>query len=67
MNHTQSQEKRILAYLKAGHTLTPLQALRKFGSFRLGARIHKLRKRYLIKSRLVEVNGRRVARYLLVH
>lgn len=38
-----SQAKRILAYMKAGNRITPIEALEKFGSFRLGARIADLR------------------------
>ena len=38
-----SQEKQILNYLRAGNSLTPLEALHKFGCFRLGARIWDLR------------------------
>ncbi len=63
-----SQNQRILAWLKSGRTITPLQALRKFGCFRLGARIHNLKEEgYLIKSRLVSERGKRFARYLLVN
>lgn len=39
-----SQCKLILAHLLAGHTLTPLEALRLFGCLRLGGRIFDLRK-----------------------
>ena len=38
-----SQNKRILDYLKSGKKLNPLQALEKFGCFRLSARILDLR------------------------
>lgn len=41
MSHL-SQEQKILAYLKDGHTLTPLEALNKYGCFRLAARINAL-------------------------
>ena len=34
-----SQTARILSYLLEGHSITPLEALDKFGCFRLGARI----------------------------
>lgn len=34
-----SQAQRILAYMKEGNTITPLEALHKFSCFRLGARI----------------------------
>jgi transposase len=34
-----SQTKQILEYLQQGNTITPLEALRKFGCFRLTSRI----------------------------
>lgn len=34
-----SQTKRILAYMQAGHSITPYDALRMFSCMRLGARI----------------------------
>jgi hypothetical protein len=62
-----SQADRILAYMKKGRTLTPLEALEKFGCFRLGARVWQLKKAgHDIRSRLVDVNGKKVSRYLLV-
>jgi hypothetical protein len=61
-----SQCSRILGYLGAGHTLTPLQALRKFGTLRLGARCYELRQRgHDIRSEIVERGGKRVALYRL--
>lgn len=39
-----AQADAILADLKAGHALTPQDALRKFQCFRLAARIHELRR-----------------------
>ena len=38
-----TQNQRILDYLKSGKTLTPLEALNKFGCLRLSARIFNLR------------------------
>ena len=38
-----TQAQRILIYLKTGKSLTPLEALKKFGCFRLAARISNLR------------------------
>lgn len=40
-----SQNKEILDHLKSGKTITPTEALDKFGCFRLGARIKNLRKK----------------------
>lgn len=63
---TQSQCTRILKYLRKGGALTPLDALRKFGSFRLGARVYDLRKSgHAISRRMVEKGGKRVAEYRL--
>ena len=39
-----SQNEAIREYLEAGHSITPLEALNKFGCFRLGARIADLKK-----------------------
>lgn len=59
---TQSQS--ILKHLKAGRTLTPLEALRKFGTLRLSGRILELREAgYRIRTKLVSVRGKRVAEY----
>lgn len=38
-----SQNQKISEWLLSGKTINPLQALEKFGSFRLGARIHDLK------------------------
>jgi hypothetical protein len=59
-----SQNNRILAYLRQGHSLTPLVALRMFGCFRLAARIYDLR--YIgvnVKQRLIRIRGKRVSVY----
>jgi len=62
----ESQEKRILEALRAGDKLTPLDALDRFGCFRLGARIHDLRRKgWPIESEIVERGGKRVAVYWL--
>ena len=59
-----SQTDRILKHLKSGRKLTPLEALSRFGSFRLGARIRELREAgYDIKTTLVKRGGSRVAQY----
>lgn len=68
-SNAKSQCEQILAYLKQGRTITPLEALDKFGCFRLGARVWDLKKDgHDIRSRIVDVgNGKRVARYLLIN
>jgi hypothetical protein len=60
-----TQADQILAHLKSGGTITPLEALDKFGCFRLGARIFDLKRDgHDIQKELVEVgDGKRVARY----
>ena len=64
----ESQNKQIKAWLESGKSITPLDALNLFGSFRLGARIFDLKNDYgmNIKTEMVEENGKRYARYSLV-
>lgn len=64
---TQSQTKRILAYLQDGNAITPIEALDLFGCFRLGARIADIKKLgYDIVTEMVTVrDNKRVARYHL--
>ena len=62
----ESQEKEILKYLKAGNSLTSLEALMKFGSMRLSARIYNLKQLgHDIKSEIVVTKGKRVAKYFI--
>ena len=60
-----TQAGRILAHLRAGHRLTALEALERFGCFRLAARVHELRREgWAIEERTVETRGgKRVAEY----
>jgi len=61
-----TQSAAILSYLKHKHTLTPLQALRLFGCWRLSGRILELRQAgYRIVTDMVRVGEKRVARYRL--
>lgn len=62
-----SQEAQIEQYLRAGNSITPLEALNKFGCFRLGARIKELRDAGLdIRTEMVRtLSGKRVAEYSL--
>ena len=66
---TQSQESQILDYLKSGRSLTPIQALVKFGSFRLSGRIHRLREQgHPIKTEIIETESeKRVAKYSYIY
>lgn len=63
----ESQNKQIKAWLESGKSLTPLEALVMFNSFRLGARVFDLKNDYgmNIKTEMVEKNGKRFARYSL--
>ena len=63
------QSTQILAHLKAGKTITPLDALKKFYCLRLGARIHDLRARGHAIENVWHTtsDGKRVARYRLAN
>lgn len=62
-----SQREMILAHLERA-TLTPLQALRLYRCFRLAPRILELKKDgHEIRTDIVEVSGKRIARYALIN
>ena len=64
-----TQEARVLTLLRERGALglTPIEALREVGTFRLGARIWNLRKDHDIETHWVTTeNGARIARYVLV-
>jgi hypothetical protein len=59
-----SQNETILQHLKKGKKITPLDALEKFGCFRLAARISDLRKDgHLISTEYVTKDGKTFASY----
>ena len=62
-----TQSSAILAFLQRGRCLTPMDALRRFGTFRLAARILELRQSgHRIDTRIVGTRtGKRVAIYRL--
>ena len=62
-----TQNGRILAYLRMGHSLTPLEALDQFRCMRLGARIWDLRQMgWPIQERRTETSsGKHVSTYWL--
>ena len=62
-----SQEAQILKHLQSGKTLTPIQALKMFDSFRLGARIHRIKEAgHTILTKLIKTNTNKiVAQYSL--
>ena len=62
-----TQNQQILDYLKSGKTLTPLVALKKFGCFRLSARIYNLREQgNAIITNNVTRKGKTFAEYSLM-
>lgn len=61
-----TQKQQIQAYLTKGKSLTPIDALTKFGCFRLAARIADLRNDGLnIATKIITKNGRSFASYTL--
>ena len=62
-----SQKQRILLWMLEGNAITPLEALEKFGSFRLGARIADIKEMgYDVKSRFVTTpTQKKVKQYYL--
>ena len=62
-----TQNQQIKSYLEKGKTITPLQALNKFGCFRLAAVIYKLKNEGLKIVTEMEYNSnKQFARYRLV-
>ncbi len=62
-----SQTKQIREHLESGRSITPLEALKLYGCFRLGARIWDLRDAGLdIETTIVEVGGKHFASYRLI-
>ena len=62
---TSNQRKKILDYLQSGKGLTAIEALQKFGCFRLSARIHELKKSYPIQSKFVQRGKKQVKLYYI--
>lgn len=62
-----SQTAMIAAYLMKGNRLTAMEAMKKFGVFRLAARIEELRRKGMeIITKMIQVlGGARVAEYSL--
>ena len=62
-----TQNDRIAARLKAGDTITAMEALREFGCFRCASRINDLKNQgYKIEKIMEKKNGKHFARYFLV-
>lgn len=63
---SETQNQRILDYLKEGKSITPLEALHRFDCFRLSARIHNLRKEgHNITTKNITKKGKTFAEYSL--
>jgi len=64
-----TQKQEILSYLKTGQSLTPMDALKIFGTFRLASRIFDLKKEGwpIICDPLDIGDGRKVGHYFLVN
>lgn len=60
-----TQREQILNHLRRHGSITPMEALRRYGCFRLGARIWELKKQHRIESELVSRGGKHFARYSL--
>lgn len=61
-----TQNQQIKSYLGKGKSITPIQALNKFGCFRLAARISDLRNDGLnIATKIVTKDGKTFASYKL--
>ncbi len=59
-----SQCTDILAALRQGQVLTPLDALERFRCFRLAARVEELRNRgHNVRCELIDIEGKKVGRY----
>jgi len=63
-----TQKEAIKRHLVAGRTITPLEAIHEYGTIRLGAYIHLLRKEGMnIRTNMVRsFNGKTYAEYSLV-
>ena len=63
---TQSQNARILAHLKNGRAITPLLALKLYGSLRLSGRIYDLKRDgHRIEKTIVRKGRKHWARYVM--
>jgi len=64
--NTRTQSARILDFMASGKPVNPMVALRRFGCFRLGARIYDLKQDgHEIKSERVTRRGKTFAEYRL--
>lgn len=62
-----STTEKIAKHLQAGHAVTPIQAINKWGCTRLAARIHDLRNLGMnIIAITTTIKGKRFAKYILI-
>ena len=62
-----NQQNEVLAYLKKGNSITPLEALQMFGTFRLSAIIFNIRALgYEVDTEIVRAGKKHWAKYSLV-
>ena len=63
----ESQNKRIIKYLATGKRLTAIEALNKFGCFRLASRVNDLKRLgFDIEKNMITKDGKRFAQYYLL-
>jgi len=63
-----SQNKKIAEWLKAGNSITAMEALNMFNCFRLASRITDLKQKFglsIVTDRVMTPSGKRVAQYKL--
>lgn len=69
LESSESQNKMIAKWLKSGHSITQMEALKMFGCFRLASRITDLRQKFGLNietNRITTNTGKRVAQYRLI-
>jgi hypothetical protein len=60
-----TQREEILAYLSQGHTLTPVEALHRFGCLSLSQRVGQLKREgHPVRSELIPVKSVRGVKYV---
>jgi len=68
MSNKTTQNKEILKWLESGKSITGLEAIERFGCYRLSARIFNLRENgYQIVTKNITKNGKTFAEYSLAN
>ena len=60
---TDTQKAKILKHLKSGKPITPIEALRDYGIFRLSGRIFDIKDEIKIEKRMVKLGTKYFAEY----